>query len=150
MNLSFDYKGGFNLVDGANNFQCNTDPRACAETQLAKSPLNEQARNIAQTYGSNLGGTVFKTTAGYFESGQFWRFREVSVVYQLPSMATKFIRAQSGSNLVLALRNLKTWTSFTDVDPEIVSSGLAQNDNQNNFQSSPPPTYVTLRFNLKY
>jgi TonB-linked SusC/RagA family outer membrane protein len=149
LNMSFDYKGGFNVQDGANNFQCNTDPRACAETQDPKSPLAEQARNIAKTYGSNIGGTNYKTAGGYFMNGQFWRFREFSAVYQLPAMATKYLRAQNGSNFVLSLRNIHHWTGFTDVDPE-VNQGLSQNDNQSNFQSAPPPTYVTLRFNLKY
>lgn len=149
INMSFDYKGGNNVQDGANNFQCNTDPRACAETQDPKSPLSEQARNIAKTYGSNVGGTNYKSAGGYFMSGQFWRFREFSAVYQLPTVATRYLRAQSGSNLVLSLRNIKHWTGFTDIDPE-VNNGLGQNDNQANFQSAPPPTYVTLRFNLKY
>jgi hypothetical protein len=149
LNVSFDYKGGFNLTDGANNFQCNTDPRACAETQDPKSPLNEQARNIAQTYGSNIGGTVYKTTAGYFESGQFWRWREVSAIYTLPSSVTKLIKAANGSNLAFSIRNLHVWTRFTDVDPEI-NSGVAQSDNQSNFQSAPPPTTISLRLNLKY
>ncbi|MCX5755095.1 MAG: SusC/RagA family TonB-linked outer membrane protein [Gemmatimonadetes bacterium] len=149
LNMSFDYKGGFNLQDGGNNFQCNTDPRACSETQNPKAPLAEQARNIAKTYGSNFGATNFKSAGGYFMSGQFWRFRELSAVYQLPTIATKYLRAQNGSSLVFSLRNIKTWTGFTDLDPEI-NQGLAQNDNQSNFQSAPPSTYVTLRFNLKY
>ena len=146
---SFDYKGGFNVQDGGNNFQCNTDPRACAETQDPKSPLNEQARNIAKTYGSNLGGTNFKTSGGYFMSGQFWRWRELALAYTLPSAATRLIRSAAGSTLVVGVRNLHVWTGFTDVDPEI-NQGLAQNDNQTNFQSAPPPTYITLRLNLKY
>ena len=149
INMSFDYKGGFNVQDGGNNFQCNTDPRACAETQDPTAPLAEQARNIAKTYGSNLGGTNYKTAGGYFMNGQFWRFRELSFVYQLPGIATKSLRAQKGSSLVLSLRNIHHWTGFSDIDPEI-NQGLAQNDNQTNFQSAPPPTYITLRFNLKY
>lgn len=149
LNFSFDYKGGFNVQDGANNFQCNTDPRACAETQDPKSPLAEQARNIAKTYGSNVGGTNYKTAGGYFMNGQFWRWREFSAVYQLPTMLLKKVGAQNGSSLVFALRNIHHWTGFTDIDPE-VNNGLGQNDNQSNFQSAPPPTYVTLRFNLKY
>lgn len=147
--MSFDYKGGFNMQDGGNNFQCNTDPRACSETQNPKAPLAEQARNIAKTYGSNFGATNFKSAGGYFMSGQFWRFRELSAVYQLPAIATKYLRSRDGSSLVLSVRNIKHWTGFTDIDPEI-NQGLAQNDNQTNFQSAPPPTYITLRFNLKY
>ena len=35
----FDYKGGYSIQDGANNFQCNTGPFACRETQDPTAPL---------------------------------------------------------------------------------------------------------------
>jgi TonB-linked SusC/RagA family outer membrane protein len=150
LNLSFDYKGGGNSQDGANNFQCNTAPRSCAETQDPKSPLNEQARSIAKTYGSTYpNGLTFKSSGGYFISNQFWKFREASVVWQLPGMLVSRVRAQNGSNLVLSLRNIHTWTGYTDLDPE-VNYGLSQAENQNNFQTSAAPTYIVLRLNLKY
>ena len=33
INMMFDYKGGNSILDGANNFQCNTGPYACRDTQ---------------------------------------------------------------------------------------------------------------------
>ena len=45
---------------------------------------------------SVLGGTTYKTTVGYFRSNQFWKFREVSAVWQLPNMVTHRIRAANG------------------------------------------------------
>jgi hypothetical protein len=62
---------------------------------------------------------------------------------------TTVLRAQNGSTLVLAVRNIHTWSSFTGIDPE-ANYGLSQADNQQEFQTAAPPTYFTLRLNLKY
>jgi hypothetical protein len=48
---------------------------------------------------------------------------------------------------VFGMRNLRTWTSYTGLDPE---EHDAPSDTQSNFQSAPPPTYFTFRLNLKY
>ena len=145
----FDYKGGNSIVDGANNFQCNTAPFACRETQDPTAPLWEQARSIAKYYGSVIGGTTFKSTVGYFRNAQFWKFRELSAVFFLPEAINRYTRSQGGSNIVLAARNLHLWTSFTGIDPE-ANYGLTQSEQQNEFQTAAPPTYFTIRLNLKY
>jgi len=92
-------------------------------------------------------GTRFTTTAGYLQNGQFWKFREFSAAYQLPGVATRFLRAQQGSTIVFAARNLHTWSKYTGLDPE---EHDAPGDTQSNFQSAPPPRYLTLRLNLKF
>lgn len=145
----FDYKGGGVQQDGANNFQCNSFPQACRETQDPTAPLDMQARAIAKTYGTKIGSTRYKTGRGYWMSDQFWKFREFSAVYTLPDVVTRAIRAQKGSNLALGVRNLYTWTSFTGIDPE-ANYGLSQSEIQNEFQTAAPPTYITLRLNLKF
>jgi TonB-linked SusC/RagA family outer membrane protein len=149
INTSFDHKGGGKTQDGANNFQCTTGPFACQETQDPKSPLANQARAVAKTYGTLLGGTTFKTAAGYFLKNDFVKWRELSVVYTLPRSFMSRIRAQDGSTLVFAARNLRTWTDFTGYDPE-ANYGLTQTDAQNEFQTNGAPTYYTLRVNLRY
>lgn len=54
---SFDYKGGYNTQDGANNFQCNSPPFSCRETQIpmrrspsrrARSPRRTAAMSTAR------------------------------------------------------------------------------------------------------
>jgi len=147
INAMFDYKGGFSLQDGGNNFQCNTTPFACYEVEVPTTPLWMQARNVAKDYGSVVGGTTYKTSQGYLMSGQFWKFRELSAAVQLPDRLLGAIRARSGSTFVFGVRNLHTWTNYTGLDPE---EHDAPSDNQSNFQSAPPPTYVTFRLNLKY
>jgi len=149
INAMFDYKGGASILDGANNFQCNTGPFACRDTQDPTAPLDRQAAAIAKTYGTRVDGTTYKTSAGYFVNNQFWKFREFSTVWQLPGMVNRRLRSANGSTLVLGARNLHTWSSWTGIDPE-ANYGLTQSETQNEFQTSGLPTYFTLRLNLKY
>jgi outer membrane receptor protein involved in Fe transport len=147
--MSFDYRGGGNTQDGANNFQCNTTPNACAETQIKQQDLNFQARQIAKSTGTVIGGTTYKTTVGYFMSNQFWKFRELSATYALDPRLVRYIRAQAGSNIVFSMRNIHTYSSFTGIDPE-ANYGVSGSENQNEFQTAGAPTYYSLRVNLKY
>jgi outer membrane receptor protein involved in Fe transport len=147
INAMFDYKGGWSLQDGGNNFQCNTTPFACYEVQSPSTPLWMQARNVAKDYGTVVSGTTYKTSQGYLMSGQFWKFRELSAAAQVPERLLRLAHARTGSSFVVGIRNLHTWTSYTGLDPE---EHDAPNDNQSNFQSAPPPTYFTFRVNLKY
>jgi hypothetical protein len=145
----FDYKGGNSILDGANNFQCNTSPFACRDTQDPTAPLDRQAAAIAKTYGTTVDGVNYKSSAGYFVSDQFWKFREFSATLQLPKIVTDRLRASNGSSLVFGARNLHTWSSWTGIDPE-ANYGLTQTDAQSEFQTTGAPTYFTLRLNLKY
>ena len=149
LSAMFDYKGGASILDGANNFQCNTGPFACRDTQDPTVSLDRQAAAIAKTYGTTINGTNYKTSLGYFRNNQFWKFREFSAVWQLPNVAQRYLRAQQGSSLVFGARNLHTWSSWTGVDPE-ANYGLTQTESQNEFQTTGLPTYFTLRLNLKY
>jgi hypothetical protein len=145
----FDYKGGNSILDGANDFQCNTDPFACRETQDPSAPLWMQARAIAKYYGTTVNGVTNKTRVGYFRSAQFWKFRELSAAAQLPRTVNRYLRSLDGSTLVFAARNLHLWSKFTGIDPE-ANYGLTQTEGQNEFQTAAPPTYFTVRLNLKY
>jgi TonB-linked SusC/RagA family outer membrane protein len=149
LQFMFDYKGGASILDGANNFQCNTGPFSCRDTQDPTAPLDRQAAAIAKTFGTVVAGTNYKSSVGYFQNNQFWKLREFSAVAQLPSMITSRLRAQRGSTLVFGARNLHTWSSWTGIDPE-ANYGLTQSEAQNEFQTTGLPTYFTLRLNLKY
>src|SRR5471032_1118881 len=113
------------------------------------APLWMQARAVAATLGTSVGGTVQKSTLGYYLNDQFWRFRELSAAYTLPNRVTSFIRSAPGSTLVFGARNLHLWTKFTGLDPE-ANYGVTGAENQNEFNTAPQPTYFTFRLNLKY
>jgi TonB-linked SusC/RagA family outer membrane protein len=145
----FDYRGGGNTVDGTNGFDCTSAPQGCQENMDKTAPLWMQARAVAATLGTVVNGTSQKTTLGYYMTDQFWKFRELSVIYTLPVSVVRLVRGQSGSTLVFGARNLHTWSTFTGLDPE-ANYGVSGSENQNEFNTAPQPTYFTLRLNLKY
>ena len=108
-----------------------------------------QARAVAVTYGTVVNGTTFSTPLGYFVPDQFWKWRELSASLLLPDRINRLFAARSGSTLAFGLRNIHTWTSFTGVDPE-QNYGVNGSEVTNDFNTSPPPTYITFRLNLKY
>jgi hypothetical protein len=144
----FDYRSGGNTLEG-NYFQCSSAPKACRDSQDPTAPLWMQARAVAITNGTRYNGTTFTTRLGYFSPSQFWKFRELAATYTLPDRVNRFLQAKSGSTLVFGLRNIHTWTSFTGVDPE-QNYGVTANEIPQDFNTSPPPTFITFRLNLKY
>jgi TonB-linked SusC/RagA family outer membrane protein len=142
----FDYRGGGGTVDGTNGFDCTSAPQGCQENMDPTAPLWMQARAVAATLGDPSGT---KTTLGYYMSDQFWRFREFSMTYTLPTKLISWVRGQAGSTLVFGVRNIHTWTKFTGLDPE-ANYGVTTAEVQNEFNTAPQPTYLTFRLNLKY
>ncbi len=148
VSASFDFRSGGNTLEG-NYFQCSSAPKACRDSQDPSAPLWMQARAVAVTYGTRINGTTFTTPLGYFVPVQFWKWRELSGSLLLPERVNRLFAAENGSTLMFGLRNIHTWTSFTGVDPE-QNYGVNGNEVTNDFNTSPPPTYITVRLNLKY
>ncbi|HEV7588264.1 MAG TPA: hypothetical protein VGO40_09115, partial [Longimicrobium sp.] len=63
--------------------------------------------------------------------------------------ASRFAHRVRGRSLsvTLSARNLKTWSSYSGLDPE---SNYGQDDIPNDFQTLPPPSYYTVRLNLGF
>ncbi|HEY7394895.1 MAG TPA: SusC/RagA family TonB-linked outer membrane protein [Gemmatimonadaceae bacterium] len=140
INASFDYKGGYSIANGTYSFQCGNN-LACPGLSNPDASIEDQAAAIAFTAKSPT-----NTSWGYLENGQFWRFRELSVVWNAPASFSRYTRASSAS-LVLGARNLKVWTKYKGADPE---EGYGTGDVQSTFSSSAPRQYYTLRLNLHY
>ncbi|HEX3866327.1 MAG TPA: hypothetical protein VHV78_06215, partial [Gemmatimonadaceae bacterium] len=87
------------------------------------------------------------TVSGYLENGQFWRLREISAAYMLPTVVSSRVLRSRDAQLVFSARNLHVWTKYTGVDPE---SSETPGDVQNDFSTTAPPTYFILRLNLHY
>lgn len=142
-----DYKGGFNLFNSTSQFYCQ-QTNFCYDVSVgpgskmgAPATLYNQARNVAQRF---VTGT--KTSQGYLESGQFWRFRELAATIQMPNVVAAKLRARD-ANINISGRNLHVWTPYKGIDPE---SGYGNGDVQNDFSTTSPPTYFTVRLNLHY
>ena len=89
-----------------------------------------------------------RSQAGYFEDGDFLRFRELSLSLTAPDdWAGRFFRGRSAV-ATLAARNLgMIWTKYTGVDPEAFGT---TGDSPSSFQAFGPPTYYTLRLSLGF
>src|SRR6185312_1213310 len=135
-----DYKGGYVLNNNTSSFYATNFATWYSEN-LKSTPLWDQARNVAFSSAKNP-----STSFGYYESGQFWKLREVSAALTLPQTVARHIRARD-AQLVFEARNLHTWTPYTGIDPE---SNYSTGDVQTDFSTTAPRTYYILRANLHY
>lgn len=135
----FDYKGGYKIADGGRSFQCQQSV-ACGGRSNPNASLQDQAAAIAAT------STAIKTTYGYVQDGEFWRFRELSITLASLGFVSSFAHSESAS-LSFGARNLHVWTKFRGTDPE---ENYGTGDTQALFASPAPRTYYTVRLNLHY
>ena len=137
----FDYRGGHKWYNNTERIRC-TRPN-CSGRMNPDGDLIDKATTTAALEHPA------RTNAGYFQDGEYVRWRELSAQYNMSeSMASRFFRARS-ANMVLAMRNVKLWTAYRGVDPESDFTG-SSGDSPSEFQTLGPPTYFTFRFNLVF
>lgn len=142
---AFDNKGG-GAIFNQYNFLC-TQTATCEAKSNPKAQLWDQARSVAANNGTVINGRKFTSNLGYYENGQFWRFREFAASITLPDrFSHRLLRAQDAS-LVLGARNLKLWTKYSGEDPE---SNYTTGDVQTTLLTTAPRRYLTARLNLHY
>ena len=136
-----DYKGGHLVYNNTERIRCASRFN-CSGLLNPESSLFEQARTVMVREHPS------RSVAGFFEKGDFWRFREVSLSYS-PStdFAGRIFRAKN-LTLSAAMRNVGIlWTKYTGVDPEAFGT---TGDAPSEFQAFGPPTYFSFRLNLVY
>lgn len=137
-----DYKGGHQLLNALRAWRCSTNRDAnCAALYDVNTPLDQQAASVAQSFYAN-------TYTGFIEDADFVKLRELSVTFLVPSQYTTRFGVK-GLSLTLAGRNLKTWTGYTGLDPEINFAGQA-NFTVAEFYTMPPNRYFTVRFDANF
>jgi TonB-linked SusC/RagA family outer membrane protein len=139
INAMFDYKGGYSILNQTANIQC-AQSNSCPGASKKDATLAQQAANIA-TRNSNP-----STALGFLESGQYWRFRELSASLTLPKRLASAMRAQDAV-LTFAGRNLALWTNYTGPDPE---ANYSTTDVQSTYSTSGQRTYFTLKMVLHF
>jgi len=142
-----DYKGGGILFNSSGQFYAQNFA-TWYSSNLKGTPLSDQARNVANLYGTVINGQKTTTVLGYLENDQYWKLREVSAALTLPNSIASKIRARD-AQLVFSARNLHTWTKYTGTDPEagyLNGTGDVQQD----FSTTAPRTYFLVRANLHY
>ncbi|MBA3404919.1 MAG: TonB-dependent receptor, partial [Gemmatimonadaceae bacterium] len=136
-----DYKGGHKVYNNTERIRCASRFN-CSGLINPGASLAEQARVVMVREHPS------RSVAGFFEDGDFLRFRELSLTYRVPeSMAGRLFR---GRNLVTtaSVRNIGIlWTDYTGVDPEAFGT---TGDAPSSFQAFAPPTYFSIRFNFGF
>nr|MCU0650003.1 TonB-dependent receptor [Gemmatimonadaceae bacterium] len=138
LNAQFDRKSGMRKLNNTLRHQCQGG-QACRGLFDRNATLEEQAKAIAAT------ASVFTP---FYEVGDFTRWREASVSYQMPDRLARSIKASRWS-VILTGRNLAVWTPYGGVDPEATVNNLDARGNEE-FFSTPPLRYFTFRMNLVY
>jgi TonB-linked SusC/RagA family outer membrane protein len=114
MSALLDHQGGRKLFNYTEASRCDLGTDNCAALYDPNTPLDKQAAIVAlRAYGS---------AAGFVEDADFTKLREVTVTLAIPRRYANMV-GFTGLNLTLAGRNLKTWTNYTGLDPELNSSG---------------------------
>lgn len=136
----FDYKGGHLVYNNSERIRC-ASRNNCAGLISPNASLFEQARTVMVREHDS------RSVAGFFEDGDFIRFRELALTLNAPDEWARFFRGRNVT-ATLAARNLGVvWTKYTGVDPEAFGT---TGDAPSSFQAFAPPTYYTFRISLGF
>ena len=136
-----DYKGGHLVYNNTERIRCASRFN-CSGLVNPEASLFEQARTVMVREHAS------RSVAGFFEEGDFIRFRELALTFSPDASWTeRWFRTRSVV-ATFAVRNLGIlWTKYTGVDPE--SFGTT-GDAPSSFQAFGPPTYFTFRLSLGF
>jgi TonB-dependent starch-binding outer membrane protein SusC len=136
----FDYRGGHHLYNFTYGDRCAWE-MVCEATYDMNASLRDQAGWIAwNAFGRN--------SSPYVEAADFVKLRELSLSLEAPQSLIARSGAQ-GLRLTLAGRNLRTWTDFTGLDPEVNTAGQA-NFSTAAYYTQPPVRYYTARVDINF
>ncbi len=139
----FEGRGGNKSIDFTENFRCGfRSTRGCDAVGDPTVSLEKQAAYIADRF---LG-----SGAGYIYDADFYKWRELSVTFDMPSFITSRAANLDGLRLTLAGRNLAVWTDYPGLDPEANEGGGDDNFGQSEFNTQPPVRYFMIRLDYSF
>lgn len=109
----FDWRHGGNIANLTNDYLLD----CCADNQgtLGDTALVTKLRHLQ---------VDLRSTKAFLEDATFVKLRELSLSYALPDALTSHLFSSArGVRLELSGRNLKTWTPYTGLDPEVSNFG---------------------------
>ncbi len=135
-----DYKGGHKIYNNTERIRCLSRLN-CSGLINPNASLASQARVVMGREHAS------RSVAGYFEDGDFIRFRELAMTATLPSAWARMARSRN-ITATASVRNLGIlWTKYTGVDPEAFGN---TGDAPSEFQAFAPPTYFAFRINFGF
>jgi len=154
------------LVDTKQDFLLYNNSDFFRETQVVRSdnrldPNKLSAHERLRRYGNPAAGqpafvsengtaaTVDVVRDAYLQPGDFVRFRELGVNYNVPTKFLSRLRRVSSANVGVAFQNIGLWTDYEGFDPEVISNTSNQFDRQD-FFTLPNPRRALFRLNLTF
>lgn len=136
------------------------------ETQLVRSDARLDTtvlsrRERLRRYGNPAGPafvqengastTVNEVREAYLQPGDFVRFRELGVSWDVPSRWMSLMGPVQSATLGIAMQNVALWTNkgFTGADPEVISNATGQ-FNRDDFLTLPNPRTTVMRLNITF
>ena len=156
------------LVDTKRDFLIYNLTDYFRETQLVRSnrrldPTVLPAVERLRRYGNQTAGqpafvqlngkatTVDEARDGFLQKGDFVRFRELGVTYDVPRslLGTRF--GVSAMSVGFALQNVALWSDYEGADPEVVTDpNAAFGVGRTDFLTLPNPRRALLRVNFSF
>jgi len=141
LSAMFDYRGGHTTYNNTERIRC-ASRNNCSGLINPGASLFEQARTVMVRESAS------RSVSGFFEDGDFIRFRELSLSFNAPEGWSGRFLGTRRVTATLSARNLGIlWTDYTGVDPEAFAT---TGDAPSEFQAFPPPTYYAIRLSLGY
>jgi len=137
-----DYRGGHLAYNNTERIRC-VSRQNCNGLANPGSSFEEQAMVVATRDHPS------KTLDGFYQPGWFWKLREVSVRYSLPSRMAAMLRTRN-ADIVVSGRNLYKWTHYRGTDPENDFQVTDGGDIPSDFQTVGPASYYIVRLSLGF
>ena len=143
----FERRAGHKQLNYTEFFRCRQQAGTaffsqCGALSNPNASLEEQAAFIGAQF-------ISATPYGYIEDADFVKWRELSFRFGVPEAMGARFRALRGAAISISGRNLKTWTDYSGLDPEINETGGGANFTQGEFNTQPPVRVWSLRFDFK-
>lgn len=146
----FERRAGNKQLNYTEFFRCRTQNSnpfygQCAALSDPNASLESQARYLSSQLVPALGSSPY----GYIEDAGFTKWRELTVRFDAPQSIANRFRGADALSFSVGARNLKTWTNYTGLDPEINETGGGSNFTQGEFNTQPPVRSITFRVDIK-
>jgi TonB-linked SusC/RagA family outer membrane protein len=138
----FDWRGGHKWYNNTERIRCASRAN-CNGLMNPNASFEEQAMVVATRDHPE------RTLYGFFQKGDFLRFREMSVSYRVPERFAAAMRA-STAQFVVTARNLAVWSDYRGVDPETDRLAGTSDDGPDEFQTFGPTSQLIFRLNVGF
>lgn len=151
----FDWKRGHTIYNNTAQFRDRSFANSEAGVLGAEAIGEEAALRRFGPFVAEDGETVpFTNVNGaYYESANFVRLREVSLVVTLPERYATRIGA-SAASLTIGGRNLALWSPYSGDDPEVLAQSTSTTGSatfaREDFLTVPQPRRLVVKLNLSF